>query len=134
MKKQAQIPSTASQVSPTKRPPSPPGQSLESLSPRRSSTTVDGRSRCAFHRTLPEAIVFAGDGQRISKWGRLLENADARSTMIASPERAGMESVRTVLVAELPVFVAFGLYCAPVPAFRTYSYLNATIGSTSEAR
>jgi hypothetical protein len=22
----------------------------------------------------PEAIVFAGDGQRISKWGRLLEN------------------------------------------------------------
>jgi enterochelin esterase-like enzyme len=30
----------------------------------------------------PEAIVFAADGQRISKWGRLLENADARSTMI----------------------------------------------------
>jgi enterochelin esterase-like enzyme len=30
----------------------------------------------------PEAIVFAGDGQRISKWGRLLEKADVRSTMI----------------------------------------------------
>ena len=30
----------------------------------------------------PEAIVFAGDGQRISKWGRLLEKADAPSTMI----------------------------------------------------
>jgi len=30
----------------------------------------------------PEAIVFAGDGQRISKWGRLLENADITSTMI----------------------------------------------------
>ncbi len=29
----------------------------------------------------PEAIVFAGDGQRISKWGRLLENADGWSTM-----------------------------------------------------
>ena len=30
----------------------------------------------------PEAIVFAGDGQRISKWGRLLEKANVPSTMI----------------------------------------------------
>jgi enterochelin esterase-like enzyme len=30
----------------------------------------------------PEAIVFAGDGQRISKWGRLLEKADVPPTMI----------------------------------------------------
>jgi enterochelin esterase-like enzyme len=30
----------------------------------------------------PEAIVFAGDGQRISKWGRLLEKAGMRSTMV----------------------------------------------------
>jgi enterochelin esterase-like enzyme len=30
----------------------------------------------------PEAIVFAGDGQRISKWGRLLEQANLPSTMI----------------------------------------------------
>jgi len=30
----------------------------------------------------PEAIVYAGDGQRISKWGRLLEKADVPSTMI----------------------------------------------------
>jgi pimeloyl-ACP methyl ester carboxylesterase len=30
----------------------------------------------------PEAIVFAGDGQRISSWGRLLEQADVPSTMI----------------------------------------------------
>jgi enterochelin esterase-like enzyme len=30
----------------------------------------------------PEGIVFAGDGQRISKWGRLLEKADVSSTMI----------------------------------------------------
>lgn len=30
----------------------------------------------------PEAIVFAGDGQRISKWGRVLENAGIPSTMI----------------------------------------------------
>jgi enterochelin esterase-like enzyme len=30
----------------------------------------------------PEAIIFAGDGQRISKWGRLLEKANITSTMI----------------------------------------------------
>lgn len=30
----------------------------------------------------PKAIVFAGDGQRISKWGRLLERAGILSTMI----------------------------------------------------
>ena len=30
----------------------------------------------------PEAIVFAGDGQRISQWGPLLEDADLPSTMI----------------------------------------------------
>src|SRR5271156_6569759 len=30
----------------------------------------------------PEAIVFAGDGQRISKWGGLLEKSDVPSTMI----------------------------------------------------
>jgi hypothetical protein len=29
----------------------------------------------------PKAIVFTGDGQRISKWGRLLENANVPSTM-----------------------------------------------------
>src|ERR1700693_4604252 len=31
---------------------------------------------------LPEAIVFAGDGQEISKWGRLLEKTDVPSIMI----------------------------------------------------
>jgi hypothetical protein len=30
----------------------------------------------------PEAIVFAGDGQRVSKWGRMLEKAHVPSTMI----------------------------------------------------
>jgi len=30
----------------------------------------------------PQAIVFTGDGQRISKWGRLLERAGVPSTMI----------------------------------------------------
>src|SRR5277367_461196 len=31
---------------------------------------------------LPEAIVFAGDGQRIAEWGRLLQHAGVPSTMI----------------------------------------------------
>jgi pimeloyl-ACP methyl ester carboxylesterase len=35
----------------------------------------------------PEAIVFAGDGQGISKWGRLLEKADVPSTMIVGVRR-----------------------------------------------
>jgi enterochelin esterase-like enzyme len=30
----------------------------------------------------PEAIVFSGDGQQISQWGRLLEKANITSTMI----------------------------------------------------
>ena len=30
----------------------------------------------------PEAVVFAGDGQRISQWGRFLETADVPPTMI----------------------------------------------------
>src|SRR5579863_4218457 len=30
----------------------------------------------------PEAIVFAGDGQRISKWGPLVEKADVPPAMI----------------------------------------------------
>jgi enterochelin esterase-like enzyme len=30
----------------------------------------------------PEAIVYAGDGQRISRWGRLLEKVHVPSTMI----------------------------------------------------
>ncbi len=43
---------------------------------------------CGRHVTVyvppnpPEAIVFASDGQRISKWGRLLEKAGVPSTMI----------------------------------------------------
>ena len=43
----------------------------------------DGRQVTVYvPRDRPEAIVFAGDGPRISKWGRLLEKADITSTMI----------------------------------------------------
>ena len=42
----------------------------------------------------PEAIVYAGDGQRIAKWGRLLENANVRSTMIVGVHSVPDEMLR----------------------------------------
>ncbi len=42
----------------------------------------------------PEAIVFAGDGQRVSKWGRLLEKADVPSTMIVGVHGLTDETLR----------------------------------------
>ena len=42
----------------------------------------------------PEAIVFAGDGQGISKWGRLLEKADVPSTMIVGVHGLADETLR----------------------------------------
>jgi len=43
---------------------------------------------------LPEAIVFAGDGEGISKWGRLLERADVPSTMIVGVHGPTDETLR----------------------------------------
>jgi pimeloyl-ACP methyl ester carboxylesterase len=43
---------------------------------------------------LPQAIIFAGDGQRISKWGRLLEMADVPSTMIVGVHGLTDETLR----------------------------------------
>jgi pimeloyl-ACP methyl ester carboxylesterase len=42
----------------------------------------------------PEAIVFTGDGQGISKWGRLLEKADVPSTMIVGVHGLTDETLR----------------------------------------
>ena len=42
----------------------------------------------------PQAIIFAGDGQRISKWGRLLEKANVPSTMIVSAHGLTDEMLR----------------------------------------
>jgi enterochelin esterase-like enzyme len=42
----------------------------------------------------PEAIIFAGDGQRIAKWGALLEKADVPSTMIAGVHGLSDETLR----------------------------------------
>ena len=42
----------------------------------------------------PAAIVFAGDGQMISQWGRSLEAADAPSTMIVGVHRVADETLR----------------------------------------
>lgn len=42
----------------------------------------------------PKAIVFAGDGQMISQWGRSLEAADVPSTMIVGVHRVSDEALR----------------------------------------
>src|SRR5215472_6477824 len=42
----------------------------------------------------PEAIVFASDGQRISKWGRLIEKADVPATMIVGVHGLADEMLR----------------------------------------
>jgi len=42
----------------------------------------------------PRAIVFAGDGQRISKWGRLLERADVPPTMVVGVHGLADEMLR----------------------------------------
>ena len=42
----------------------------------------------------PEAIVFAGDGQLISRWGGFLEAADVPSTMIVGAHRVADETLR----------------------------------------
>ena len=43
----------------------------------------------------PEAVVFAGDGQRISQWGRFLEAADVPPTMIVGGPRADGRAAAT---------------------------------------
>jgi enterochelin esterase-like enzyme len=42
----------------------------------------------------PEAVVFAGDGQLISQWGRDLEEAGGPPVMIVGAHRAGDETAR----------------------------------------
>jgi enterochelin esterase-like enzyme len=42
----------------------------------------------------PEAFVFAADGQRLAKWGRLLHKAGVPSTMIIGPHALADESLR----------------------------------------
>jgi enterochelin esterase-like enzyme len=42
----------------------------------------------------PEAIVFAGDGQLITSWGRALEAADLPPTMIVGAHRRDDETLR----------------------------------------
>lgn len=42
----------------------------------------------------PEAVVFGGDGQVISRWGDVLESAGLRATMIVGVHRAEHETLR----------------------------------------
>jgi enterochelin esterase-like enzyme len=52
----------------------------------------------------PEAVVFAGDGQRVSQWGRFLEAADVPPTMIVGVHGLTDETLR--LQEYSPVFDA----------------------------
>jgi predicted esterase len=52
----------------------------------------------------PEAVIFAGDGQELSKWGRLLESVDGPSTMIVGVHGLSEEMPR--LNEYSPVFDA----------------------------
>jgi pimeloyl-ACP methyl ester carboxylesterase len=52
----------------------------------------------------PEAVVFAGDGQGISQWGRFLEAADVPSTIIVGVHGLADETLR--LQEYSPVFDA----------------------------
>ena len=55
----------------------------------------DGRQVTVYLPPVPpEAIVFAGDGQMISQWGRLLEATDVPSTLIVGVHRAVDETLR----------------------------------------
>ena len=42
----------------------------------------------------PEAVVFAGDGQLIPRWGGVLEAAGVPSTMIVGAHRLANETLR----------------------------------------
>jgi enterochelin esterase-like enzyme len=52
----------------------------------------------------PEAVIYAGDGQTFSKWGRLLESLDVRPTMIVGVHGLAEEMPR--LHEYSPVFDA----------------------------
>ncbi len=52
----------------------------------------------------PEAVIFAGDGQALSKWGRLLESVDGPSTIIVGVH--GMTEEMPRLYEYSPVFDA----------------------------
>jgi enterochelin esterase-like enzyme len=55
----------------------------------------DGRQVTVYVPPVPpEAIVFAGDGQMISQWGRSLEAADVPATMIVGVHRVADETLR----------------------------------------
>jgi pimeloyl-ACP methyl ester carboxylesterase len=45
-------------------------------------------------RDSPEAIVFAGDGQAVSRWGADLESFDLAPTMVVGVHRSGDETLR----------------------------------------
>src|SRR5688572_803609 len=84
---------TESSEVPPKRPPADPVVAGECVT---ETFDYDGGRQVTVYvpPDQPEAIVFAGDGQMISRWGGLLDAADVPSTMIVGVHRAADETLR----------------------------------------
>jgi hypothetical protein len=72
---------------------------------------------------LPEAVVFAGDGQRISQWGGLLEAAHVPSTMIVGVHGLTDEKLRLQEYSPGAGYKPTGVMPSHVP--RTYLRFDA---------
>jgi hypothetical protein len=81
---------------------------------------VDGRSRYTFTEPA-RSMIYAGDGQRISKWGRLLEKANLPSTMIGESIHA-----RTAISGQMPYDRCYPLPIAQPPS--TNKQLQRRVG------
>jgi len=78
-----------------KRPKPPQADGIDGKFVTETFNYDDGRQVTVYVPPVsPEAIVFAGDGQMISQWGRFLEAADVPSTMIVGVHRLADETLR----------------------------------------
>ena len=76
-------------------PQTPPGSAIAGEFVTETFAYDHGRQVTAYVPPVPpEAIVFAGDGQMISRWGRLLEASDVPSTMIVGVHQVRDETLR----------------------------------------
>ena len=78
-----------------KQPEQPPADGIAGHFVTETFDYDDGRQVTVYVPPVPpEAVVFAGDGQMISQWGRFLEAADVPSTMIVGVHRLADETRR----------------------------------------
>src|SRR5215475_11750451 len=78
-----------------KQPEQPPADGIAGHFVTETFDYDDGRQVTVYVPPVPpEAVVFAGDGQMISQWGRFLEAAGVPSTMIVGVHRVADETLR----------------------------------------